>query len=231
MFRFFLIDSFPSSPSSPPFPPHFFALHLRSPAYLINKTIQKDAEEGLRSYFEKLLKQKKRERTSRIVLCSTQKDKDLVAEALSRFPDRVPGRDPVYVGQRVQVLEDDVVGTLDQAWEMNGDQEGRKLTNKEPLEVSRRSYKIVVEDRHIVWTLGKTVERADVVVASKYAGRPYPDGIFIVGEKTTGKDLVGSAKYCLDSLTLVFLPGCHIGTVSEYRDPDPTDLARKLESK
>lgn len=173
-------------------------------------------------------KTKKQTKRERIIFCSTEADRKRVVQHIVRIMDRTP-RSDLYVGQRMQVMETDRVGEITKGWELAANGERiKELQRKDPIEPWRRKYDLLIDDDKIVNTERQTVERADVCISWKYAGRPFDEGIFVVGKSTTKKDLLGAVKYCLKKMSFVFIDGTSLPNLKQDRDSWSSDLITKI---
>lgn len=173
-------------------------------------------------------KTKKQTKRERIIFCSTEQDRKRVVQHIVRIADRTPHSD-LYVGQRMQVMETDRVGEITHAWEVTATGiKGRELQRKDPIEAWRKPYILMIDGKIIVNTDRLTVERADVCISWKYAGRPFNEGIFVVGKSTTKRDLLGAIKYCVQKISFVFIDGTSLPNLRQEHDTWSSDFITKL---
>jgi hypothetical protein len=163
------------------------------------------------------------------VFCSTEHDRTLVET-------KVFGRDAKVaaycfdVGSRVRVPERDLVGTLEMAWEFNEGVQGEVMSGKQ-LDLRKSTYQVRVASL-LFNTRDVTLEHADVMLASQYAGPPVERGLFFVDANvTTRNQLLGCVKYCLSHMQFFVDVETSLSRVLEKKTrgwTTETDLGNKL---
>jgi hypothetical protein len=172
-------------------------------------------------------KTKKQTKRERIIFCSNEADRRRTVQHIVRIMDRTPHSD-LYIGQRIQVMETDRIGEITKAWELSGGSKGRELQRRDSIESWRKPYVLMIDNDKTVRSDIFTIERADVCLIRKYAGRPFDEGICVVGKTTTKKDLLAAVKYCLKKIIFVFIDGTTLSNLKEENDAWSSDLITKI---
>ncbi len=160
-----------------------------------------------------------------LVFCSSDSDKRDLLKGLydvQSFPYRFS------VGDRVHILEHDVWGQVEEVFQYEGGPKGAWLNNK-VLDTRHNLYQVKVSGK--IYKLNEIVmERAEIVVASRYSGPPVGFGIFFIsGEHTNRMDVLGSIKYCPNGMRFYVPKGAEFVRAMEKTVRAPsTDLGNKL---
>lgn len=164
------------------------------------------------------------------IFCSNKKDKKEIMTHIykKRLNMNTPYDEHIfYLGQKVHVLEKDVIGKLEEVYSVDRNGE-RTLVSGGRTEINIKFGQYLFSVCGLKYDTRKFhIEHADVMVITNFAGSPAERGIFVVGETTTRKQLFCASKYIHDGMKFFTLVD-QINSIPDGIWYTSTDLISKL---
>jgi len=154
------------------------------------------------------------------LLCSNQDDANIINIILSKRTGGDYKRGEYALWDKVHIQEDGMIGRLENVWRVDA-QGNRKsiITNlKEKINLFRGYYQFTLyQDTRVYSTNKCTLDHADIIPLSKFAGAPSDYIIFVVGKKTSFNDINIATKYARKDFKLMLLQDTNIGQILSKR--------------
>lgn len=175
---------------------------------------------------------KKKKKNEYHIFCSNKDNKKYIMDQIYKKRMNMPptyDERIFYLGQKIQILEWDVIGKLEQIWSIDNRGNRYQVTgSRNPVNISFGSHIFIVGGIEYD-TRTNHIEHADVVVISKFSGAPAETGMFIVGPTTSQKDLFCASKYCLEDMKVYTMEDANINNIKSGSNlPTSTDILNKL---
>jgi len=170
-----------------------------------------------------------------IIFCSNEIDKQTVSNILLAKKSRTYKKTEFKIGDKVHILEDDMIGRLHSVWKT--DIHGNKIAemdSKKYFNILKGYYSFsLYKDTDTYNTSQVTVDHAEVCVISKYAGAASDYVIFVASPETVFSDIVIATKYARKKFKLFLLPEANIMQIYQkkrnfFEKQYKSDLRNKL---
>jgi len=169
------------------------------------------------------------------IFVSTESDKEEVMKLIhKKRPSNETNYEKhlFYVGQKVHILEKDLIGPIEKAWRITGDPEDEQYDI-----IKGKTVINTLQSRFLLRVCGAqyrsaeyTIEHADVHVIRKFASYPAQGVLFVASTSTTRRDLACATKFATSELKIFMKEGVYTYDIKPDTVARPcNDLRAKLE--